>query len=120
MIFEENKSAQWLGADTINYQKAILAVQTIQKKYCTPVPPSTPFSKDQAEPSTSPSSQPPPKKKTKQQPDPMVAQLTSSKNPHKVEAPNHFCEVLYLPGPKDQRLQDFIEAELNMFMTKVS
>ena len=101
----------------------------MQKKYCTPVPPSTPFSKDQVEPSTSSSksqSQPPLKKKTKQQPDPMVTQLKFiKKTSHKAEAPNHFCEVLYLPGTvehniKAQRLQDFIEAELNMYMTKVS
>ena len=50
----------------------------------------------------------------------MVAQLTLSKNPHKAEAPNHFCEVLYLPGTvehniKALRCQDFIEAELNMY-----
>ena len=46
VIFQENKTAQWLGADTINYQKANLAVQTMQNKYWTPPDhhPPTPFS----------------------------------------------------------------------------
>ena len=78
MIFEENKTAQWLGADTINFQKANLAVQSMQKKYCTPVPPSTPFS--QASALGNPTSQASTKKKHSQQADPMVTQLTLSKN----------------------------------------
>ena len=121
IIFLENKTAQWLGADTINYQKANLAVQTMQKKYWTPPNPHppTPFSK-----TSSSGTQPSTPKKKSSQPTPMVAQLTLSKNPNKTEPPNHYCQVLYLPGTvenniKAQRLQD-VEAELNMYMTKVS
>ena len=122
MIFEENKTVQWLGADTINFQKANLAVQTMQKKYCTPVTPSSPFSQASTS-GTNP--QPPTKKKPSQQADPMMAQLTLSKNPNKAEPPNHYCQMLCLPGTvehnmKAQRLQDHTEAELNMYMTKVS
>ena len=121
LIFEENKTGQWLEADTINFQNANLAAQNMQKKYCTPVPPSTPFS--QASTSETPH-QAPTKKKHSQQADPMVAQLTLSKNPNKTEPLNHYCQVLCLPGTvehniKAQRLEDYIETELNMYMTKV-
>ena len=80
------------------------------------MPPSTPFSQASTL-GTHP--QAPIKKKYSQQVDPMVAQLTLSQNPNKTEPPNHYCQVLCLPGTvqhniKAQRLQDYIETELNM------
>ena len=84
VIFQENKTVQWPGGDTINYQQANLAVQTMTKKYCTPPDPHppTPFIQ-----SSSSVSQP---KKKPSQPTPMVAQLTLSKNPHQTQPPNHY------------------------------
>ena len=89
-----------------------------KKYYTSPDPhPPTPFSQ-----SSSSVSQP---KKKPSQPTPMVAQLTLSKNPHQTQPPNHYSQVLCLPGTvenniKAQRLQEFVEAELNMYLTKVS
>ena len=97
VIFNENKIAQWLGADTITFQKAKLAVQTMQTKYCTC---STPFS--QSQPSTSKSSAEacpkPLSSSSKRTQDPLIAPLTICKDPHKAEQPNHYCQVLCLPG----------------------
>ena len=95
----------------------------MQTKYCIP---STPFS--QSQPSTSqasaeacPKPLSTPSKKTQ---DPLIASLTICKNPHKAEQPNDYSQVLCLPGTvehnvKAQRLEDFIECEVNMYVTKV-
>ena len=96
----------------------------MQTKYCTP---STQFS--QSQPSTLQSSAEacpkPSSTSNKRTQDPLIAPLTIRKNPNKAEQPNHYCQVLCLPGTvehniKAQRLQDFIECEVNMYMTKVS
>ena len=94
----------------------------MQKRYWTPADPHPPTPFSQA---SSSGTQPSTSKKKPSQHTPMVAQLTLSKNPNKTELHNHYCQVLCLPGTvenniKAQRLQDYVEAELNMYMTKVS
>ena len=96
----------------------------MQTKYCTP---STPFSQSQPSKSQASAEACPKPSSTsgKKTQDPLIAPLTICKNPHKAEQPNHYYQVLCLPGTvernvKAQRLEDFFECEVNMYMTKVS
>ena len=94
----------------------------MQAKYCTP---STPFSQPSTSTSETAAFPKTSSKTSKKTQDLLIAPLTICKNPHKGEQPNHYCEVLCLPGTvehnvKAQRLQDFIESEVNMYITKVS
>ena len=116
-VFQQNSSLFWKGADIINQQKALLAVQNLQKKYCTRETPSI-FSSGEPTASTS-SSKPRKPAETTSTP------LTLSKTPHQIEPQNPPCEILCLPGTtenniKASKLQLFIESEFNFYMTKVS
>ena len=109
-------------ADIINHQRAQLAVQQMQKKYCTKEV-STKFSDTGASTSTSTSTQPPqpPKKQAPKKPQETTSSpLTLTKNPHKMEPQNHACEVLCLPGTtennlKASRLNMLFESEFNLY-----
>ena len=35
VIFQQNTTAFWKGADIVNHERAQLAVQNLQKRYCT-------------------------------------------------------------------------------------
>lgn len=96
----------------------------MQKKYCTspePVPTSQEAQASSSSGKTSGKST----KSTTKAPDPLIPQFSIIKNGQKSQAPNQLCELLCLNSTieeniKASRLQDFIESELNMYMTKVS
>ena len=120
-IFQQNSSSFWKGADIINQQKALLAVQNLQKKYCTKETPSI-FSSGEATASTSSSK---PRKQPRKPAETTSTPLTLSKTPYQIEPQNPPCEILWLPGTtvnniKASKLQLFIESEFNLYMTKVS
>ena len=117
-IFQENITAYWKGADITIHQRAQLAVQNLQKKYCTEETPTT-FSL--TEPSASTSQ--PTKKEPKKPSETTSTPLTFLKTPHKSEPQNPHCEVLCLPGTTENNLKAaklhlFIESEFNLYMNK--
>ena len=119
-IFQESTTAYWKGADIINHQRAQLAVQNLQKKYCTK---ETPTKFSSTEPSAYTSQ--PTKKQPKKPSETTSTPLTLSKTNHKNEPQNPHCEVLCLPGTTENNLKAaklhlFIESEFNLYMTKVS
>ena len=104
----------------INHQKALLAVQNLQKKYCIKDTP-TIFSSGEASASTSSK----PRKQPRKPAETTSTLLTLSKTPHQIEPQNPHCEILCLPGTtennlKASKLQLFIESEFNLYMIKVS
>ena len=116
-IFQQNSSSFWKGADIINQQKALLAVQDLQKKYCTKETPSI-FSSGEATASSSK-----PRKQPRKPAETTSTPLTLSKTPHQIEAQNPPCEILCLPGTTENNIKAsklFIESEFNLYMTKVS
>ena len=83
-IFQQNSPSFWKGADIINQQKALLAVQNLQKKYCTKET-QTIFSSGEATASTSSSK---PRKQPRKSAETTSTPLTLSKTSYQIEPQN--------------------------------